>query len=317
MSKNKKIILAGTLLVAGVIAVAGTFAWFTDSDMVVNKMKLAKFDVKLTEEWVEENHQNLEPGATVDKVVRVTNNGTADAVVRVSLEEALKLFKTKVQEEDKEVIEPVNPTDAPVEPTEPTVSTEVEIFWGDEKISDTDEKRIALPGYSFPEGSETLEDNGITYYTTITSLKDGEIQCYVVKDDKYDGLIRYNPETKEVKYAYYEYAESQVEDNEKYFTPVINSENWTEKEGYYYYNEILKPGEVTEPLFEKVTVSGELPNRYIGSIYTLTPNMSAVQANKEAIDSEWADALGKIDDLIKVWGLENAPAQETTPDPAE
>ena len=54
MSKNKKIILAGTLLVAGVIAVAGTFAWFTDSDMVVNKMKLAKFDVKITEEWVEE-----------------------------------------------------------------------------------------------------------------------------------------------------------------------------------------------------------------------------------------------------------------------
>ena len=55
MFKNKKVILGGTVVVALAIVMAGTFAWFTDSDEVVNKMKLANFNVKITEDWVEED----------------------------------------------------------------------------------------------------------------------------------------------------------------------------------------------------------------------------------------------------------------------
>ena len=40
-----------------------------------------------------------------------------------------------------------------------------------------------------------------------------------------------------------------------------NTTNWTkEADGYWYYNEVLEPGEVTEPLFTTVTISSEAPD---------------------------------------------------------
>lgn len=293
MFKNKKVILAGTILVASAIIVAGTFAWFTDSDEVVNKMKLANFDVKITEEWIEEENQNLEPDATVDKVVKIANNGTADAVVRVSIEEKLKLFKV---DDNNNLI----------------------ITWLTEQS--TDEKYVAVPDYIFPDDPQNLTDdpetdeiNEIIYYTAITSLKEDDTQYYVVKDE-IDGLARINPEDKEpvVEYAYYEYAEDFVGDLETledgsigYFNPEFNDTDWVKVGDYYYYNKIVKSGEVTNPLFSEVKVSEKLPNTYIGSIYTLTPKMEAVQANKKAIESEWVNEVADLGDLIKnSWGLE-------------
>ena len=270
MFKSKKVILAGTILVAGAIAMTGTFAWFTDSDTVVNKMKLAKFDVKLTEDWEEEKWENLEPDTEVDKVVKVTNNGTADAIVRVRLDEALKLFKN----EDND--------------------NEVDILWSETPIEDTDKNRIAVPDYSFPDDAKVVdvkddqENIIVSYYSAITSLKDGDTQCFVVKDDV-DALARYNPETEKVEYAYYEYGEETVKDTQEYFTPVINNTDWEEIGEFYYYKKIVEPKEITAPLFSKVTVSEDLPSTYIGSVYTLTPNMYAVQADKAAVESEWTD----------------------------
>lgn len=280
MLKNKKVVLLGTVLVAGAIAMTGTFAWFTDSDTVVNKMKLARFNVKITEEWKEEENKNLEPNAEVSKVVRVANNGTADAVVRVSIDEAITLFKA-----DQNANEPT-------------------IFWGEAKIENDDATKVAVPNYVMPqkvkeekkvekeigeEGSKTT----IEYYDVVTSLKDGETQCYVAVVDSYDGLVRYNPnDGGKLEYAYYEYADSTIEDTIDYFEPQFRvgtgEKEWTLIDGYYYYNSIVKAGETTEPLFEKVEVSESLPNTYIGSKYNLTPNMQAVQANGDAVMSEFA-----------------------------
>lgn len=281
MLKNKKVVLLGTVLVAGAIAMTGTFAWFTDSDTVVNKMKLARFNVKITEEWKEEENKNLEPNAEVDKVVRVANNGTADAVVRVSIDEAITLFKA-----DQNANEPT-------------------IFWGEAKIENDDATKVAVPNYVMPEGVgvKTVEGTTIQYYDVVTSLKDGETQCYVAIVDSYDGLVRYNPNDGKLEYAYYEYADSTIEDTENYFKPQFRvgtgKTEWTLIDGYYYYNSIVKAGETTEPLFTTVKVSESLPNTYIGSKYNLTPNMRAVQANGDAVMSELAVHAEKTDDLKK------------------
>ena len=42
----------------------------------------------------------------------------------------------------------------------------------------------------------------------------------------------------------------------------INTEKWTEKDGWYYYNEKLAPGEATEPLFTEVSFAAEMDNVY-------------------------------------------------------
>ncbi len=284
MLKSKKIILAGTILVAGAIAMAGTFAWFTDSDEVVNKMKLARFDVKITEDYDPEENTNLEPNAEVDKVVKVVNKGTADAVVRVKIEEKLRLFKAE---------------EGASEPT---------IFWSDAKISDEETAKIAVPNYIMPENAETVEvrdeNNNLVaeYYKAVTSLKDGDTQCYVAKVDNYDGLVRYNPSLKALEYGYYEYEADTVADTDNYFTPEFNDTDWTKVGDYYYYNVVVKPGEVTAPLFSKVNVSKDLPNTYIGARYELTPKMDAVQANEDAVTSTWTDA-GDISALLTAWNL--------------
>lgn len=45
----------------------------------------------------------------------------------------------------------------------------------------------------------------------------------------------------------------------------LNEEDWTYKDGYYYYKESLAPGAQTEPLFTKVTFSKEMGNLYQNS----------------------------------------------------
>lgn len=45
----------------------------------------------------------------------------------------------------------------------------------------------------------------------------------------------------------------------------INTKEWTEKDGYYYYNTALEPGETTEPLFTHVSFAPSMDNTYQNS----------------------------------------------------
>lgn len=57
----------------------------------------------------------------------------------------------------------------------------------------------------------------------------------------------------------------------------INTENWTEKDGCYYYNTPLAAGETTEPLFTEVIFSTEMGNMYQHSKAVIKVDAEAVQ----------------------------------------
>ena len=57
----------------------------------------------------------------------------------------------------------------------------------------------------------------------------------------------------------------------------LNTEYWTEKDGYYYYNEVLKAGETTEPLFTVVAFSKDMSNMYQHSKAVVEVNAQATQ----------------------------------------
>lgn len=57
----------------------------------------------------------------------------------------------------------------------------------------------------------------------------------------------------------------------------INTADWTEQDGYYYYNSALKPGETTKPLFTVVTFDEAMGNLYQQSTATVTVNAEATQ----------------------------------------
>lgn len=57
----------------------------------------------------------------------------------------------------------------------------------------------------------------------------------------------------------------------------INTADWTEKDGYYYYNQPLKPGQATTPLFETVTFDAAMGNEFQGSAISIDVFAQAVQ----------------------------------------
>ena len=58
----------------------------------------------------------------------------------------------------------------------------------------------------------------------------------------------------------------------------LNEEYWTESDGYYYYKDVLKSGETTQPLFTKVSFEKEMGNLYQNSKAVVTVNAYATQA---------------------------------------
>ncbi len=57
----------------------------------------------------------------------------------------------------------------------------------------------------------------------------------------------------------------------------LNTTDWTEKDGYFYYNEPVKPGEVTAPVFTAVTFKAEMGNEYQNATATVDVSAQAVQ----------------------------------------
>ncbi len=81
--------------------------------------------------------------------------------------------------------------------------------------------------------------------------------------------------------------------NFDYITLDINTENWTEQDGFYYYNRVLAPGDVTEPLFTAVTFSPDMGNDYMNCRVEITVSAQAVQSRNNGTDpftaTGWTD----------------------------
>ena len=66
--------------------------------------------------------------------------------------------------------------------------------------------------------------------------------------------------------------------NDGLVTLDYNTTDWTQGEdGYFYYNKVLKPGEVTEPIFTNVAFSGTMDNAYQGAQVVVDVAAQAVQ----------------------------------------
>ncbi len=59
----------------------------------------------------------------------------------------------------------------------------------------------------------------------------------------------------------------------------INTEDWTEQDGWYYYNNILQPGETTPALFTSVAFAPEMDNSYQEATATIDIDAQAVQSD--------------------------------------
>ena len=71
----------------------------------------------------------------------------------------------------------------------------------------------------------------------------------------------------------------------------IDTANWTYRDGFYYYNRILQPGETTPALFTQVEIVGSrVDQTHVGSMLSLTVNAYAVQSENNPADFPWEAA---------------------------
>ncbi|MBQ7970997.1 MAG: hypothetical protein IJ294_01420 [Clostridia bacterium] len=64
----------------------------------------------------------------------------------------------------------------------------------------------------------------------------------------------------------------------------INKDHWVLHDGWYYYTDIVDPGETTPEVFSHVEIVGsEVDNSYIGKTLTLTVKAQAVQSENNPI----------------------------------
>jgi alternate signal-mediated exported protein len=83
--KDERRVLLGAIVVAGVITAGSTFAWFTSTDEVTNRLSAsASYDVSIAEDF--QPPEDWLPGQTINKDVSAVNTGNIDAFVRMWLE---------------------------------------------------------------------------------------------------------------------------------------------------------------------------------------------------------------------------------------
>lgn len=83
--KKKTMPIIALVLIAGIMIVGGTIAYFTSGADFLNIFQTKKYNTELTE--IFKSPENWTPGTTTEKLVQVKNTGDIPLVARVSLTE--------------------------------------------------------------------------------------------------------------------------------------------------------------------------------------------------------------------------------------
>lgn len=83
----------------------------------------------------------------------------------------------------------------------------------------------------------------------------------------------------------------------------LNTEQWIEQDGFYYYYRILEPGEKTEPLFTKVSFAPEMGNEYQNATVEVYVLAQAVQSANNGTDPlaalGWSEAAKTVIEAVE------------------
>lgn len=116
MNKRIVAIIMGCVLFIACVSFSYSFAWFTDSDQVVNKIKLGKFGIEVSETSNSEDAvisdngitytKPIVPGEVKSKVLEIANTKELDVYLKV---EIIKIWKDHdgniLEDKDPDVIE--------------------------------------------------------------------------------------------------------------------------------------------------------------------------------------------------------------------
>ncbi len=317
--KNKKKMALGTALIAGCLIIGGTFAWFSTKDKVSNKFDMDAFDVAITEDFDQNPDVPLVPGATITKAVTVTNSGNMDVLVRVQLEEVLKLL-ARDTESGKDKLKITYTADkSPAEGQVPVIISDDMIqAYKDAGYKENAENVPVVQDVTVLQKITTADTNANTVYSYVAYVTDTkqvvkvtpqgpdkskptgfnvEYAYHTYKDNNKDGVTAIHGKEDTKLDTYYgngtfhdavvlNFAENVQTDG----GTLLDTTKWyLGKDGYFYYTEKLAGNSISAPLLKSVSIAKEAGNLLQGAHYELNPMMEATQTDHEAVKGNWID----------------------------
>lgn len=316
MRKNKKLLLGLAVVLAVVMTLSGTFAWFTATDSVTNHLETSQISdgsVSILEVFTPP--KDWKPGQTVTKQVAVVNTGESDVLVRVSFEEMMSLINMPVvgytsPASGTQIAQKVNATAYQAAPwTNLTGFTTVVGLPSDVTVkmkkvvadAGTSKEKTA---YSFVAYHELADGT----YQRVTASFDVSGTTLTVSNVKY---WAYSGKT-ETEAAWAKFVKPQTsavptiqdiadidypitDPNNKITldytdkasiisaTPVAGKWWYNEADGFFYYIGKLESGKVTPNLLDSLTLDSSAGEAYSGMNFDLIVNMEAIQNTEDAI----------------------------------
>lgn len=304
--KAKSIIIY--LAISAILTLLGsTYAWFTSSDSEVNHFGGRYLTAEITEVFTPESQ--WQPTMNSTKEVRVKNTGPTPAVIRLSLKEYMLLFEydnTVVNYFDMDdpgnYYNGLNNITIRDNPKEPTVDVKDVKTWEAAASGENygTYKRPDGPGYytaisyhssdSYtPKKGATPENSGEghtmnDYIPANDPTPTGNVEY--PRDYFQPGqplnMIQLNFNTPKIRTT------KSTDSTEKY---------WLYENGYFYYSQIVPPGETTEALLNSLTLSDRTPNIYKTSLYKLHVYMDAHDTTQPVFNA-WNISTGEAHDMI-------------------
>lgn len=306
LKQNKKLVMVTSIALAFIMILSATFAWFTASDSVDNKFKTGGIPTDSVKIWeIFEEPEEWKPGQDIQKDVGVANLGNEPVFVRASFNE----FIQKLENEGTEL--KITGYDKVAEKQEgdiavPVISMEGKADW--KLVDGTDYTVTGLSADDKLYVREVKSKEKTQIFYSAATKDNGSIKATFTLGDDNKSIT-----ATDVKYQYYTQAAeikgnwtelpfvaadktgiSKIENlielsyhTGNMTTTLTNSQKWfyNDKDGWFYYLDTVKGGEITPFFLASVKLKEEADNTYQFLDYKLTVKTEGVQGTAEALSS--------------------------------
>lgn len=280
-SKQRRKVLVASCILAALIVAGSSFAWFTSTDEVTNKLSANNtYNVVGVEDFTPPT--NWTPGQTVNKDVRTTNTGNIDAFVKVSITGDMLLTKLAASVSV--------PTDA--EAKTAALGKAIEI------TSDAEEIRAKMAGARLVyKASAEAADDGYAYDEAKVQGNDGVAvnlaNSELVTVDSATGAAEFTPTTA----GYYIFARSTTQSTSDGTTTSVKYD------GYYYSGSKYYDIEVTPKSGDIYTITAKIKQQK--TVVVNNDNFTYAWAKEKETDTDnnilkvtYSGDAGNDDDIV-------------------
>lgn len=328
-STKQKKVLAASILLAVIIVIGATFAWFTSKDEVTNKLTASNnYGVSITETFTPPD--NWAQGQSIDKKVGAVNTGNVDAFVRLNLTNSIDVT---LLDANGSAYDSANTTSFVELSANEVTSLQAGgiLVWEGDKAPDSQKK-----GTSYTPTAAGLYLFSRTDSKTVGYYFDGTKYYALQKITNTSGTYSAVLQTKTVvkaqdltfdytnisaadPYIIATYAGSNAQSKDDDI--VINiyldknyASSWerdtTSTGAVFYYKSILAAGAQANNLVDHLVLDSSVKNEaYITFDYNLTVGLDSVQISPDdakitAVNSEWsADAEAAVSGTAVTWSF--------------